>query len=568
MLTSLTIKNVALIDNATINFSRGLNVLSGETGSGKSVILESLNFVLGAKADKTLIRSGTNECFVIAEFDISNNQVIRQMFEEFNFDVEDELIISRKLSIDGKNTIRINGNTATVGMLRKFTASLVDVHGQSEHFYLLKPENQLDLIDKFLGNDATQIKEEIKKAHQEYKQITLDLSNLGGEESVRLQRIDVLNFQINEISNFKLKKGEEEKLEEIKYRLINREKILYALNAIKSSISAENGASDLLKNAKKAFSQISHFHNDFNLLEDRLINAITEIEDISAVASDFFEIYSDSDYDADQIEERLDGIKELKRKYGGSIDSIISYLVKAQEEVSKLENFEELARKLLVDKSKIENLLYEKFFKLSCLRKATCEKFRKNVLNELQELGINKAQFNVDFNDFPSKEECNYNSTNGIDEIEFKFSANLGEPLKNLASVISGGEMSRFMLSIKTQTSKINNISTFVFDEIDTGISGVIAKIVAEKFAKIAKNTQIIAISHLPQISAMADVNLLISKTETGDKTITQVQNLNGDEKINEIIRLIGGDKSSSSAVLLAKELISNCNNFKQCLKT
>lgn len=566
MLQKLCIKNVALIESVEINFTQGLNVLSGETGAGKSVIIESLNFVLGAKADKTIIRSGSDECFVCAEFDVQENNSIIALYNEFDFEVEDVLIITRKFTIDGKNSIKINGNTATVGMLKKFTSILVDVHGQSEHFNLLKNSNQLDLLDKLGGEPVQALKTTIKSEYEQYKQTIKELNDLGGDESARLVRLDILNYQINEIEKADIKENEEEELLSSKQKIQFQEKITNALNAVKSSIDDEGGVSDILSNASRMLSGVSNLDDEYLKLYDRLESVFSELADISNSATNFLDGLDVLELNPYEVEARLDLIKGLKAKYGNSILEINDFCLRAIEERNKLENCNEIVDRLSEIKLSKENVLYALYKKLSVLRKATADEFKKNVISELVELGMPKATFDVSFSELPEIEECSFSSFNGIDKIEFLFSANLGEPLKPLSLVISGGEMSRFMLAIKTQTSKHNDISTFIFDEIDAGISGNVAKIVAQKFAKIACDTQIIAISHLPQISAMADNNLFIQKFETGEKTITTVKTLNATEKIEEVVRLIGGGSDSESAINHATELIQKAKQFKNSL--
>ena len=565
MLQKLTIQNVALIDRAEINFTDGLNVLSGETGAGKSVIIESLNFVLGAKADKTLIRSGESECFVKAEFYVTNNNV-NLVLDELDVEKDENIIITRKLNIDGKSIVKVNGNTVTLSMLKKLTALLVDVHGQSEHFHLLKNANQLNLIDKFGGNEILKIKDKLSDNYIKYKNIIKEIQMLGGDENQRLLRLDILDYQIREIEQCDLKENEEEDLIDIKRKLQHQEKISNALNSVKTAISDEGGVNDIIGNVTRVLSGITDLGQDFSELYERINSVFSELDDISDNASNLLDSMDISEYNPDQIESRLEIIKSIKKKYGNSYNEINSFLQQAIEEKEKLENFNENADKLLQEKTQLEDIIYKDYCALHELRKKSARNFSDNVLNELQELGMSKAKFKIEFESAPQKESCNFSSANGFDNIEFCFSANLGEPLKPLSSVISGGEMSRFMLSIKAQTAKYNDISTFIFDEIDTGISGLVAKVVAEKFAKISRSVQVIAITHLPQISAMADNNLLISKIETDEKTITNVKKLSSNEKILEITRLIGGEINSETAKLHAEELIKSATNYKNNL--
>ena len=567
MLSKLLIKNVALIDSAEIEFTDGLNVLSGETGSGKSVIIDSLNFVLGAKADKNFIRNGENECVVTAEFDEIGNSEIETVFEELDMDKEDSLIITRKFNKEGKSSIKINGNGATVGMLKKFTSKLVDVHGQSEHFYLLSSANQLELLDKICGNDILSAKEKLKSEYNELKAIESELDKLGGDESSRAIRLDVLNYQIKEIDGANLKEGEEAELLEKKQRIFNMEKILTSLNSVKASFYDEGGISDILGNASKSLSLICSISEDYNSLYNRLESAYAELEDVASAAENLADDLDDEDLNIDDIEQRLDVIKNLKRKYGENVTEINNFLSEALEEKKKLENFDILAERLLNEKKVLKDAIYDKYVELSSIRRKAAVRFIDNVLNELKELGFASAKFDISFNEQPRFDECKFQSANGFDSIEFMFSANIGEPLKPLSDVISGGEISRFMLAIKAQTAKYNNLSTFVFDEIDAGISGNTARVVAEKFAKIASATQIIAITHLPQISSMADNNLLIEKGVIDGKTLTSVTGLKGDEVVNEIVRLVGGDKNSDNARNHALELIKKSCEYKKSLK-
>ena len=565
MLEKLIIENVALIERAEIDFTSGLNVLSGETGAGKSVILDALNFVLGAKADKALIKNGEEFCRVSAVFSGNQNNKIREIFDELDFELEDEIILTRKFSIDGKSSIKINGNTVTASMLKKLTCNLVDLHGQSEHYELLSNTNQLKLIDLLGENKIKSLKENLKNVFNDYKGVLNQIDELGGDQSQREIRLDLLNFQINEIENANLVEGEEEKLQEIRLKLINQEKILNALSSVKGAFTEDNAVSDILNSASRILSGIANFSSKYQELYQRLVDVIGEVDDLADCVNDYIEETDEIEYNPQEIEDRLDVIKNLKKKYGADYNEICNFLNNAIEEKERLENRDVLFNKLSTQKSNIEKDIYKYYLELNKIRKEVAEEFSDKVLVELRELGMPNATFNIDFSTIPSIEECKFSSSNGIDNVEFMFSANLGQPVKSLSYVISGGEISRFMLSIKAQSARYNDISTFVFDEIDAGISGLIAIEVAKKFAKISKNVQIIAISHLPQISAMADNNLLIQKYETADKTTTSIKQLSSDQKIKEIMRLVGGI-DSDSAKKLATELIEKSNQYKNSL--
>ena len=563
MLNKLIIRNVALIDSVEIDFSKGLNVLSGETGSGKSVIIESLNFVLGAKADKSLIRSGETECFVSAEFNVEKNKKIHELFNEFDLDDEDVVIISRKYTLDGKNSIKLNGNTLTAGMLRKFTSILVDVHGQSEHFELLSNTKQLELIDKFGGDKLIELKCQINDYFLDYKNITKQLEQLGGDENQRLIRLDILKYQVNEIEQADIKDGEEEELLVLRKKIQSQEKIISALKVIKEGISSEGGVDDVMSNSSRMLYQITDLGEEYSNLYDRIESVYSEISDISDTASSLIDQLDFSELNPDYIESILDVIKTIKKKYGSTFEAINNFLISAKEEIDKLENFNQLAGDLLVKKINLEDKIYKLYVSLNTLRKNTADLLCDNVLIELKELGMTDSLFNVKFNDIPSREDCLFTSNNGVDKVEFLFSANSGEPVKPMSSIISGGEMSRFMLAIKTQTTQFNNVSTFLFDEIDTGISGNVAKVVSQKFAKISRYTQIIAITHLPQISAMADNNLLIEKTKDNGRNYTKVKTLQDVDKIKEICRLTGGDYNGEISIKHAENVLKWANDYK-----
>lgn len=564
MLAKLTVKNFALIENAEIIFTDGMNVLSGETGAGKSVIIESINFVLGGKPDRDFIRHGTEECSVTAEFDVSDNPSIGDIFDELDFDKEDVLIISRKFSVTGKSSVRINGNSATIGMLKKFTSHLIDVHGQSEHFELLSTSNQLKLLDKYGGEEIAAIKNELKSNYNAFRTVNDELEELGGDEDHRLIRLDVLDFQIKEIEDCAVKEGEEENLLAIRERIIQKERLLTALSAVKSAISDEGGVSDILGNAVRSIQSVSRFGQEYEDLYSRLSAVYSETEDISETAGEIEESLSEEGLDPDALEERLEKIKKIKKKYGGSFEEINVFLENAKSEKEKLENFNETAEKLLLESEKLKDVLYKNYASLDNVRRKYAKQLENNVLAELAELKMDKSKFAIVFSALPDKSDCKFDSANGANEVEFFFSANLGEPLKPLSSVISGGEMSRFMLSVKAQSAKYNDISTFIFDEIDAGISGAVAKVVARKLCRISKEVQVIAISHLPQITSFADNNLLIYKHEKDGLTYTSVKKLSDMEKTAEIVRLVGGTTDNASATALAESLICEAEEYKR----
>lgn len=565
MLKTLAIHNVALIDRAEISFSEGLNVLSGETGAGKSVILDSIDFVLGAKADKGMIRFGQSECFVRAEFSC-DEPFILQMLSDFDIEPDDTLVISRKLNVEGKGGAKINGCAVTTTMLRQLTALLVDVHGQSEHFFLLQEANQLALLDKISGKSAEEKKNDIGSLLSERKTILDMLALLGGNEEERSRRMDVLSYQIDEIERADLKSGEEEELTVSKNRFQNAEKLLDGLSTARSALinNFDDGwcGLDAVNSAKRALTQIARYDTKYEILRERLENVATELSDIGDITDGYLDELDFDENERERIETRLDEIKTLKKKYGGSFEAVQLFLLQAQEELDLLKHNGEERDKLQIRLKDIEDKLYSACHELTVIRKETAKNFTKRVTEDLQTLNISSARFEVEFNDYDRSDTPNATKT-GLDKIRFLFSANAGEPPKELSKIISGGEMSRFMLAIKAQYSR--NVGTCIFDEIDAGIGGKTARVVAEKFAKIAKQTQVIAVSHLAQIASFADRQFLIEKTESDDKTYTKILQVEGDARNNELARLIAGE-SSELALKQADELLTKAQQYKNTI--
>ena len=562
MIKRLEIKNVVLIEHAIIDFEKGLNVLTGETGSGKSVIVDSINFVLGAKADKTLIKHGKEDCFVSIVFDVSSNATVKSVLAEYDTEYDDEIIISRKFNVDSKSTIRVNGVPYTLGMLKNVTTALVDVHGQSEHYSLTKLSEQLKVLDRFSDKQLLELKEKNREICKELKEIDKSLLAFGGSEAERAIRADILKFQIEEIESAELLENEEDELIILKKKIQNAEKIAQALNCAENGISSEGAISDILGEILKNLGQISGLDERYDELYQRVKDISVEITDVCDTASDYL---SDIDFDgreADRVEERLDKIKSLKKKYGSSIDEINEFLSKAQGEYEKLINFDAEYENLTKEKSKKLLELNQVLSSISEVRQKCAIEFSEKVTFHLKELAMKESVFKVEFKPRKVIVDAPY-PENGNDEIEFMFSANKGQPISPLAKIISGGEMSRFMLALKTIISEYQDISTYIFDEIDVGISGKTAQIVAEKFVDIARNVQVISISHLPQICSFSDASFVIKKKTDEEQTFICVEKLDEKGKIDEIVRIIGGDGQSETAKNHAIELIEVAKKYK-----
>ena len=557
MLKTLYLKNIALVDEAEIAFSEGLNVLSGETGAGKSVILDSIDFALGAKADKGMIRSGQSECSVRAEF-TCEPELLRPVLEELDLEESDTLLIVRRLNADGRGSLKVNGCPMTATMLRKLTSQLVDVHGQSEHFFLLKETNQLRLLDQIAGTERERA--EVASLLKERRSYAEKLSSLGGDEGERERRADILRFQIDELENAALKEGEEEELTSLRTKYQNAEKILGGLKTVRDALLSDGGASDAVNTAHRGLISIEKY-GDYAALSERLENALAEIEDIGETAESLAEELDIDEREAERVENRLDEIRSLKKKYGGSVEEALNFLSRAKEELQLLENSAEECEKLKALLESNAKKLYSACEALTKKRKEGAEGFTRRVTEELRTLNIPSARFEIAFDPY-TEEDLPRANAEGLDRVKFLFSANAGEPVKELGKIISGGEMSRFMLAVKAQLSAIGTIGTYIFDEIDAGIGGKTARVVAEKFADIAKTTQIIAVSHLAQIAAFADRQFLIEKKEEEGRTYSRIRALEEEERAGELVRLLGGEQGGS-ALMHAEELLKNAHAYR-----
>lgn len=545
MLQSLTIKNIALIDNLTIDLGNGFNVLTGETGAGKSLIIDSLALLLGEKADKSLISYGATFASVEAVFTTNLDEVLNKM-EEFGLDRENTIIISRKLSMDGKNECRVNGKSFTLSMLKSITSPLMDLHGQFQHQELLKESNQLKVLDAFGGSEILKAKQEFREVFYKLKNIKKQLQSFNFDSRDREKLLDLYSYQINEIEEANFVDGEEESLKEFRMKVLNQEKIALSLGRVVSYFdgnSGEGGLVELVKRCDYDFSELLKYLPEKEDISKRISSVRYEIEDLADTVQNMEgDLYYD-EYSASENEKRLDLLSSLKKKYGGSISEINEYLAKIKAEYEKLESSAEIVEKLEKDKEQTILLLNEKANALTLLRKKYAKNFEDQVKFELSELSMKGAKLEIVF----AENNCDTCDETGYDDIEFMFTANAGQPLRPLNKVASGGEMSRFMLAVKNITADIDHVDTMIFDEIDTGISGDTANVLAKKLAKIGKNHQVICVTHLAQVASFGSSHFFISKAEENGKTRTSLKLLSDDERVYEIARIIGGTISDFS---------------------
>ncbi|MDE7372639.1 MAG: DNA repair protein RecN [Clostridia bacterium] len=563
MLRQLCIENVALIDKLELTLENGLNILSGETGAGKSIIIDSLNFVLGERADKTLIRYGTDYAVVQAVFEEYLNPQISAYLDDMGIDAEDILILRRKMTVEGKNECRINGRVTTLSILKGLTELLVDIHGQHEHQSLLKSSNHITLLDNIGENKIRKSLLDTAKSYREYIGYKHELDRYG-DSAERERRLDILNYQIEEIERVNVGESEEESLLAQRKRIRNTEKILSALQSAKSMLDGYDGGgvSAELKNAASILGTIASYDDSIPALNERLNSAKLEIADISDTLSDMLDTLDFDSRSADKIENRLEEVRAVLRKYGGSYKALQGFYNKAKEKADSLTNAGDRVIQLENDIKKAGEALCKNAEKLTALRVKVGAEFEKSMLKELKDLGMGSSTFKVDIKTTNNIDEI---TANGADSVEFLISPNVGEPLKPLAKIISGGEMSRFMLALKNIVAGIDGIGTMVFDEIDTGISGNISAVVSEKLCNISRGRQVIAVTHMPSLAAMADSHYLISKSTENGKTLTHVVLLADDT--DEVARLIGGNDYSKFAIPHAKEMKAWAQRYKDGLK-
>jgi len=563
MLRQLCIENIALIDKLELELSDGLNILSGETGAGKSIIIDSLNFVLGERADKSLIRYGTDCAVVQAVFDGYENPQISAYLDDIGVDIEDILILRRKMTAEGKNECRINGRVTTLSALKGLTELLVDIHGQHEHQSLLKSSNHIELLDSIGESRLQNAKSDFAKAYTAYIGLKRELSRFG-DGAERERRLDILTYQIEEIERVGVGEGEEESLLAQRKRIRNTEKILTALQTAKNALDGYDGygVTAQLKSADSKLATIASFDDGIPALNDRLSGAKAEIEDIVDTLSDLLDKLDFDSRSADKTEARLDEVRSLLRKYGGDYSSMQTFYEHAKEEAEMLSGADETVSKLEKQIKAAREDVAHTAEGLTALRVKAAKGFEKSMVRELGDLGMGNSTFKVEINTTDDVEQM---SANGADTVEFLISPNVDEPLKPLAKIISGGEMSRFMLALKNIVAGIDGIGTMVFDEIDTGISGNISAVVSEKLCNISRGRQVIAVTHMPSLAAMADSHYLISKSTQNGKTLTRVDLLEDDT--DEVARLIGGNDYSKFAVPHAHEMKAWAQRYKESLK-
>lgn len=557
MLSNLKISNIAIIKEAVIDFDNGLNVLTGETGAGKSIIIDAINAILGERTSRELIRTGSNYAEVSAFFENINSDVI-SVLNEFGIENEEDnsLLVSRKISLDGKNTCKINGASVTVSMLKKIGQALINVHGQMDNHNLLNEELHYTYIDSFAENN--EILEEYINAYNDYCACKKRFDNLIVNESEKARKIDLLSYQIKEIEDAYVKIGEWAELEKRKKVLQNAEQLLALVNNAVEIINGNDnfsGVADMLNSASNSLVKASAYDETLNNVSDVISEMSYNIADCASELNSFLYSLDIDPNELDIIEERLDVLFRLSKKYGQNETEILEFLENAQKELEEITFSDKLKEELEIELNEKYEIMDKASRKLSANRQKFGENFIENVKNELSFLDMASISFKIVQN------RKTFDET-GADEIYFLISANAGEEPKPLSKIASGGELSRIMLAIKNVLASKDNIQTLIFDEVDTGVSGRAAQKIGIKLKEVSKNRQVLCVTHLAQIACFADNHFLISKSESENKTYTKVENLDKNGRIHELARIIGGIESSQLSLNTAAEMIENAKKY------
>lgn len=555
MLELLHIENIAIIEAADIEFAPGFNTLTGETGAGKSIVIDSLSAVLGQRTSRELIRTGAEKAFVSAAF----SGMAPELTEELGIQPEADgtLLLQREIQTDGKNVCRVNGRPVTVGQLRALGARLLNIHGQHDGQQLLDEEQHIVYLDSF-GRVESLINTYAEK-YKHFTDIRRQIGALQMDEAEKARRVDTLQYQIEELRRAKLKPGEEEELTARRGMLRNAEKFLGAVAGADYALNGDDsggGALSALRQAQDALGGVRHLDDAFGQLYERLGEAYSEVYDIAATVEDKRGELDVSPGELDRVESRMDLLYRLKKKYGATVEDMLDYQARCEAELAQIEDAGDTLARLEQALSKAEKEARQAAQALSDARKAAAEQLTAQILAELQQLDMGKIRFAVDFAEKPL-------DSDGMDTVRFLMSANVGEELRPIHKIASGGELARIMLAMKNVLSEQDHVGTMVFDEVDTGVSGRAAQKVAEKMARISRRKQVLCVTHLPQLAAMADTHFSVEKGERGGRTYTEVRRLDREQRRQELARLTGGSHVSQTMLDGAEELLVQAEKFR-----
>ena len=551
MLTNLYIENIAVIEKSNIDFTNGMNVLTGETGAGKSIVIDAINAVLGKRSSRGMIRTGADAAYVSATFE-ELSELVHKKLSAMGYSAEDgSLILSRELSASGKNTCRINSRPATVAALKELGEYLINIHGQNDNLELMNPALHIVYIDALA--DIGERLATYRGLYRELRAVEEELSSADTDESERLRRMDLLSFQITELEDADITVGEYDALSEERNALQNREKIAKELMRARIALDGDDEVDGVLRMTDDAATSVMNASRYLSTLEgaaDRLSSALYELQEISRELEGAMDDIDADPHRLEEIEERLDLLYRLRHKYGDSEEELLAYLDNAKKELNALSDYAFNREQLEKRRDELYNSAYNSAKELSDIRKKVCATFRESVEREMAFLLMPDVRLEI------RQEEVEMN-TRGIDKIEFLISVNPGEEPKPVSKIASGGELSRMMLAIKTVLSRADFVQTLIFDEIDTGISGSAADRVGKKLHQLSSDSQVLCVTHQAQIAAFADNHLFISKSVHDERTFTQVDSLDEDGRIRELARIVGGEQITDSALNHAKQLLN-----------
>lgn len=555
MLELLHIENIAIIEAADIEFAPGFNALTGETGAGKSIVIDSLSAVLGQRTSRELIRTGAEKAFVSAAF----SGMAPELTEELGIQPEADgtLLLQREIQTDGKNVCRVNGRPVTVGQLRALGARLLNINGQHDGQQLLDEEQHIVYLDSFGRVESLAIT--YAEKYKNFTDIRRQIGALQMDEAEKARRVDTLQYQIEELRRAKLTPGEEEELTARRGMLRNAEKFLDAVAGADYALNGDDsggGALSALRQAQDALGGVRHLDDAFGQLYERLGEAYSEVYDIAATVEDKRGELDVSPGELDRVESRMDLLYRLKKKYGATVEDMLDYQARCEAELAQIEDAGDTLARLEQALSKAEKEARQAAQALSDARKAAADRLTAQILTELQQLDMGKIRFAVDFAEKPL-------DSDGMDTVRFLMSANVGEELRPIHKIASGGELARIMLAMKNVLSEQDHVGTMVFDEVDTGVSGRAAQKVAEKMARISRRKQVLCVTHLPQLAAMADTHFSVEKGERGGRTYTEVRRLDREQRRRELARLTGGSHVSQTMLDGAEELLVQAEKFR-----
>lgn len=553
MLQELSVKNFAIISSLQLEFQMGMTVLTGETGAGKSIIIDAMGLLTGGRGSSDYIRQGANKCTLEGLFSMPKSQELKKLLEELGIETEeDSLVIQRDISASGKNVCRVNGRIVNITNLKRIGEYLVDIHGQNEHQELMQSERHIDMLDEFGGEKLLAVKEKYTQAYQEYRALEAKVRKRQKNEKEFAQRMDMLHFQSDEIASAQLVAGEEEQLLEERNKLNNFQKIADALTISYAALNGEDDSSlDKIGTSMNELASIESLDPEYKSLSDTVQNAYYLLQEASGDLSRLIDGLELDEGRLNEVENRLELIRQMKRKYGDSIETILSYYEEITKELAEADFLEGGTGDLEALLAEKQQAAHQQALVLRKERKRLAKELEQQILTELKELYLERTEFEVRFTELEHLQE------NGLDGVEFYITTNPGEPLKPLVRVASGGELSRVMLAMKTIFSQTQGITSIVFDEVDTGVSGRVAQAIADKIYQISENSQVLCITHLPQVAAVADEHYFIEKEIVAGRTETSVRILSEKERVNEIARMLAGSEITKLTIEHAQELLA-----------